>query len=89
MSMMAACFCYTVIGIVVGSIFALLFINFDKSWKKIVSFIFGIGGSSGLIVVCKNYFETYRNDSQCQREQLCITLNGINAVLNNKVVTKW
>lgn len=55
--MIAACFCYTVIGIVVGSIFALLFINFDKSWKKIVSFIFGMGGSSGLIVVCKNYFE--------------------------------
>ena len=31
----AAIFCYAVIGGVIGSIFALLFINFDKSWKKI------------------------------------------------------
>lgn len=55
--MSAAITCYAVIGGVIGSVFALLFINFDKSWKKILSFIFGIGGSSGLIFVCADYFE--------------------------------
>lgn len=55
--MIAACICYIVIGGVIGSIFALLFINFDKSWKKILSFLFGIGGSGGLIAICENYFE--------------------------------
>lgn len=53
----AAITCYAVIGGAIGSVFALLFINFDKSWKKILSFIFGIGGSSGLIFVCADYFE--------------------------------
>ena len=40
----AASICYAVIGGVIGSIFAILFINFDKAWKKILSFLFGIGG---------------------------------------------
>lgn len=73
--MIAACFCYIVIGVVIGSIFALLFINFDKSWKKIISFLFGIGGSSGLIVVCKNYFEiTNQNMKFWTTTCLCISL---------------
>lgn len=55
--MIAASICYGVIGCVIGGIFALLFINFDKSWKKILSFLFGIGGSGGLIFVCADYFE--------------------------------
>lgn len=55
--MFAASICYALIGIIIGSVFALLFINFDKSWKKICSFLFGVSGSSGLIVICANYFE--------------------------------
>lgn len=55
--MFAASVCYAIIGVVIGSVFALLFINFDKSWKKICSFLFGMGGSGGLIVICANYFE--------------------------------
>ena len=75
MSMIAACFCYIVIGVVIGSVFALLFINFDKSWKKIISFLFGMGGSSGLIVVCKNYFEiTNQNMKFWTTTCLCVSL---------------
>jgi len=55
--MFAAGICYTVIGGVVGFVFALLFINFDKSWKKILSFLLGVGGTGGLIVVSADYFE--------------------------------
>ena len=73
--MIAACFCYIVIGVVIGSVFALLFINFDKSWKKIISFLFGMGGSSGLIVVCKNYFEiTNQNMKFWTTTCLCVSL---------------
>lgn len=55
--MIAASICYALIGGVIGAIFALLFINFDKSWKKILSFLFGIGGSGSLIAICSDYFE--------------------------------
>ena len=54
---MWAIICYGTIGFVVGCIYALLYINFDQSWKKILSFLFSFGGSSCFLVFINNYFE--------------------------------
>lgn len=55
--MIAATVCYSIIGIVMGVIFSLLFITFDKSWKKITSAFIGVGGTGGIIVYAGNFFE--------------------------------
>ena len=54
--MIALGVCYSILGILVGSVFALLFINFDKTWKKILSFLFGTCGAGGFIVGLNSYF---------------------------------
>lgn len=54
--MIAGIFCYSIIGTVIGCIFSLLFINFDKSWKKISSSFVSLGGSCGIIVYTNNFF---------------------------------
>lgn len=45
------------IGASIGILYTLLYITFDKSWKKIVSFLSGIGGGGGIINVCFISFE--------------------------------
>lgn len=55
--MIAGIICYSIIGLVTGSIFSLLFINFDSSWKKIVSSLFSFGGVGGFIVAADYFFE--------------------------------
>ena len=54
--MIAGIICYSIIGLVIGVIFSLLFINFDKSWKKITSSLASIGGSGGLLVCANKFF---------------------------------
>lgn len=54
--MIAGIFCYSIIGIVIGVIFSLLFINFDKSWKKITSSFVSVGGTCGIIVYAGDFF---------------------------------
>lgn len=68
-SMIAGIVCYSIIGTLIGVIFSLLFINFDKSWKKIISYLIGIGGTGGIIVFLNDFFEI---DSQ-QMKFLTIT----------------
>ncbi len=40
-----------IIGTCIGILYTLLYISFDKAWKKIGSFLTGIGGGTGLIIV--------------------------------------
>lgn len=54
--MIAGIFCYSIIGIVIGVIFSLLFINFDKTWKKIASSLVSFGGSGGIIYYASVFF---------------------------------
>lgn len=52
---------FACVGFLIGTIFALLFINFDSSWKKILSFVLSIFGSGGFLVAADSYFDI--NDS--------------------------
>ena len=54
--MVAGIICYSIIGIVMGAIFCLHFVNFDKSWKKIASSLVSFGGAGGIIVCSDIYF---------------------------------
>lgn len=54
--MVAICFGNIGLGLVVGFIFSLLFVSFDKGWKKILSTIFAFGTSSvGLWAIYDKY----------------------------------
>ncbi len=52
------------IGVLIGVIFALLYINFDATWKKIGSFLIGTGGSGGLIVLCFSSLEIENSEDK-------------------------
>lgn len=54
--MISGIICYSIIGTVIGVIFSLLYINFDKTWIKIVSSLLSIGGSVGFLVAADNFF---------------------------------
>lgn len=54
--MVAAISCYFVIGVVVGVVFSLLFINFDATWKKVVSSLLTFGGTGGIIPSLNEFF---------------------------------
>lgn len=54
--MIAGIICYAIIGSVIGVIFSLLYINFDKTWIKISASLISFGGSSGFIVVADKFF---------------------------------
>ena len=54
--MIAGMICYAVIGMVIGVIFSLLYINFDKTWIKIASSLLSFSGSAGFIVASDNFF---------------------------------
>jgi len=52
----AICFGNLGLGLIVGLIFSLLFVSFDKSWKKIISTIFAFGTSGiGLWAIYDKY----------------------------------
>lgn len=55
--MVAGIICYAILGTVIGVIYSLLFINFDKSWKKITSSLVSFGGSGSLIVFADKFFK--------------------------------
>lgn len=48
--------CYSIIGMVIGVIFSLLYINFDKTWIKIASSLLSFGGSAGFVVAADSFF---------------------------------
>lgn len=48
--------CSISIGVVIGVIDALFFMNFDSTWKKIFTVLFGLGGSGGLIPLSFEWF---------------------------------
>lgn len=48
--------CYSLFGIIIGIIFSLLFINLDKAWKKILTYLFGTGGTGGIIYTINDYY---------------------------------
>ena len=52
------------IGIGIGFIYSLLFINFDATWKKSISFLIGTGGSGGIVSLCFNQFGIVDNDKR-------------------------
>ena len=54
--MIAGIICYSVIGMVIGVIFSLLYINFDRTWIKIFSSLMSFSGSAGLIVMADSFF---------------------------------
>lgn len=54
--MISGIICYSIIGSLIGVIFSLLFINFDKSWKKMLSYLLGVGGTGGVIVFLNDFF---------------------------------
>lgn len=47
--------CYSIIGMVIGVIFSLLYINFDKTWIKIASSLLSFGGSAGFVVAADSF----------------------------------
>lgn len=55
--MVAGIICYAIFGTVIGVIYSLLFINFDKSWKKITSSLVSFGGSSSLVFYADKFFK--------------------------------
>lgn len=55
--MIAGIICYAIIGLVIGVIFSLLFITFDSSWKKIVTSLMGLGGTTGIISYMNDFYE--------------------------------
>ena len=54
--MIAGIICYSIFGMVIGVVFSIFFINFDKMWTKILSSLLSVGGSGSLIVIASNYF---------------------------------
>lgn len=48
--------CYSIMGMVIGVIFSLLYINFDKTWIKIASSLLSFGGSAGFVVAADSFF---------------------------------
>lgn len=54
--MIPAILCYSVIGLVIGIIFSILFVSFDKSWKRIVSSLFSFTGSGSIAFVTCQFF---------------------------------
>jgi len=55
--MIAGIICYAIIGLVIGVIFSLLFITFDSSWKKIITSLMGLGGTTGIISYMNDFYE--------------------------------
>lgn len=55
--MISGIICYSIIGMVLGVIFSLLYINFDKTWIKIASSLLSFGGSAGFVVAADNFFD--------------------------------
>lgn len=55
--MIAGIICYAIIGLVIGVIFSLLFISFDSSWKKILTSLIGLGGTTGIISYMNDLYE--------------------------------
>lgn len=56
MLMIPGIICYSIIGMVIGVIFSLLYINFDKTWIKIASSLLSFGGSAGFVVAADSFF---------------------------------
>lgn len=54
--MILAIICYCMIGITIGIIFSLLFVTFDKSYKRILSSLVSFGGTTSFGVMAGNYF---------------------------------
>lgn len=55
--MMYAIICYCIMGVVIGIIFALLFVTFDKAFKRILSSLLSFGGTTSFGVMAGNYFD--------------------------------
>lgn len=60
--MIAGIICYAIIGLVIGVIFSLLFITFDSSWKKIVTSMMGLGGTTGIISYMNDFYEIKKQE---------------------------